>query len=162
MARIKQRRRSGSRAQIAPGGRAAVWWRLLPNVRPVAALVIRLRVVQGQLAQALGWARERGCRPGTSSYLREFEHITLARILIARAKIDASSHSLREAIGLLARLLEAAEAGERIGRVIEILVLQALACQVRGDLPPLCAAGALPRLAERRAISSRLWTKARP
>jgi LuxR family maltose regulon positive regulatory protein len=27
-----------------------------PNVRPVAALATRLRVVQGQLAQALGWA----------------------------------------------------------------------------------------------------------
>lgn len=107
-----------------------------PNVRPVTALVIRVWVVQGRVAQALGWAREQGLSAGDElAYLREFEHITLARILIARAKIDASSHSLREAIGLLARLLEAAEAGERIGRVIEILVLQALACQVQGDIP---------------------------
>ena len=36
-------------------------------------------------------------------------------------------------MGLLERLLEAAEAGGRMGRVIEILVLQALAHQAQGD-----------------------------
>ena len=40
-----------------------------------------------------------------------------------------------EAIGLLERLLQAAEAGERTGSVIEILVLQALAHQMQGDIP---------------------------
>jgi LuxR family maltose regulon positive regulatory protein len=40
-----------------------------------------------------------------------------------------------EAIGLLERLLEAAEAGGRTASVIEILVLQALASQMEGDIP---------------------------
>src|SRR5215212_6016516 len=97
-----------------------------PNVRPVAALVTRLRVAQGRLAEALGWAREqRLSAQDELSYLHEFEHITLARVLLARAKSDRSGHSMGEAIGLLDRLLVAAQAGERTGRVIELLVLQA-------------------------------------
>jgi LuxR family maltose regulon positive regulatory protein len=40
-----------------------------------------------------------------------------------------------EATDLLARLLEAAEAGGRSGSVIEILLLQAIAHQVLGDIP---------------------------
>ena len=42
---------------------------------------------------------------------------------------------MQEAVGLLERLLKAAEAGGRTGSVIEILVLQALAHQMQGDIP---------------------------
>jgi LuxR family maltose regulon positive regulatory protein len=38
-------------------------------------------------------------------------------------------------VGLLERLLQAAEEGKRTGSVIEILVLQALAHQMQGDIP---------------------------
>ena len=56
-----------------------------PNVRPVPALRARVRVAQGELGEALGWARERGLSVDDDlSYLREFEHITLARVLLAR------------------------------------------------------------------------------
>ena len=41
----------------------------------------------------------------------------------------------RAALGLLERLLQAAEEGGRTGSVIEILMLQALAHQAQGDLP---------------------------
>ena len=51
-----------------------------------------------------------------------------------------SAAGLDEAVGLLGRLLEAAEAGGPQGAVIEILVLQALARQLRGDLPAALAA----------------------
>jgi ATP/maltotriose-dependent transcriptional regulator MalT len=44
----------------------------------------------------------------------------------------ADSH-LHDALGLLGRLLAAAEAGGRVGSVIEILLLQALAHEVHGD-----------------------------
>ncbi len=67
------------------------------------------------------------------SYLHEFEHITLARILIARYKIDRVDGSFHGATELLARLLNAAEEGRRIGSVIEILVLQVLAHEAQGD-----------------------------
>ena len=54
-------------------------------MRPVAALKARVRVRQGRLADALGWARERGLSVEDDlSYLREFEHITLARVLLAQ------------------------------------------------------------------------------
>ena len=41
----------------------------------------------------------------------------------------------QQAIGLLERLLQAAEQGARTGSVIEIVVLQALAHQMLGDIP---------------------------
>ena len=56
----------------------------LPD-RPIAALKARVWVRQGQLTEALAWAREQGLSPDDDlSYLREFEHLTLARVLIAR------------------------------------------------------------------------------
>ncbi|HLF75142.1 MAG TPA: LuxR C-terminal-related transcriptional regulator [Anaerolineales bacterium] len=111
-----------------------------PNVRPVAALKTRVWVAQGRLGEALDWAREQGLfAEGPLSYPREFEHITLARILLARYKSDRTDSSIRVAIGLLERLLQAAEAGGRTGSAIEILILQALAHQALGDIPPALA-----------------------
>jgi LuxR family maltose regulon positive regulatory protein len=107
---------------------------LIPDIRPIEALKAKVYVKQGRLAEALGWARERGLSVDDDlSYLREFEHITLARMLIARYKIDRVDGSIHEAVGLLARLLNAAEEGRRMGSVIEILVLQALAHEAQGD-----------------------------
>jgi LuxR family maltose regulon positive regulatory protein len=42
---------------------------------------------------------------------------------------------MHEAVGLIERLLQAAEEGGRIGSVIEILVLLALAHEAQGDIP---------------------------
>jgi LuxR family maltose regulon positive regulatory protein len=112
-----------------------------PNLRPVAALKARLWLAQGRLGEALGWVREHGLSVDDEpSYLREFAHITLARVLLAHATGDHSERSLRAALRLLERLLQAAEEGQRDGSVIEILLLQALAQQRRGDLPAALAA----------------------
>src|SRR5215210_2780794 len=107
-----------------------------PDVRPVAALKTRVLVTQGRLVEALGWVRERGLSVGDDlSYLREFEHITLASVLIARYNRDRAERSIHEAMELLELLLKAAEEGGRMGSVIEILVLQALAHEAQGDSP---------------------------
>ncbi len=107
-----------------------------PNVRSITALKARTCIAQGRLGEALGWAREQGLAAEDDvSYLREFEHITLARILLARYKNDREDGSIREAIRLLERLLKAAEEGGRTRSVIEILVLQALAHQMVGNIP---------------------------
>ena len=107
-----------------------------PNVRPVPALRARVLAAQGNVAQALGWAREQGLSADDNlSYVREFEHITLARVLLARDATDGDASSLNEVARLLQRLLSAAEAGGRTGSVIEILVLQALAHHAGGDTP---------------------------
>jgi LuxR family maltose regulon positive regulatory protein len=96
----------------------------------------RLWIAQGRLGEALDWARARGLSIDDElSYLREFEHITLARLLLAQAQHDPADHALLTAMTLLARLLPAAETGGRIGSVIEILLLQALAHQAQGDMP---------------------------
>jgi LuxR family maltose regulon positive regulatory protein len=122
-----------------------------PNVRPIAALKARVWLAQGRLADALDWAREQGLSAQDElSYRREFEHITLARVLLASAQRDPAGPSTGEALGLLQRLLEAAEAGERTGSVIEILVLLALAHQAQGDIAAaLTALTRALRLAER-------------
>ena len=107
-----------------------------PNVRPIAALKARVWLAQGRLREALDWARERRLSAADDlSYLREFEHITLARILLAQYKSGHSENSLHEAIGLLERLLKAAEEGGRMGSAIEILVLKALTHQMQDDIP---------------------------
>ncbi len=108
---------------------------VVPNVRPVAALKTQVWVAQGRLTEALGWAREQGLSADDDlSYLSEFEHITLARVLIAQYKTDGADHSLQEAVVLLKRLLKAAEEGGRMGSAIEILVLQALSHEAQSDI----------------------------
>ena len=108
----------------------------IPNLRPIAALKARVWVSQGRPAEALDWARERGLSADSElSYLHEFEHITLARILIAQYKSDGVERALHQAMGLLERLLKAAEDEGRMGSLIEILVLQALTHQAQGDIP---------------------------
>ena len=109
---------------------------VVPNVRPVAALKTRVWVAQGRLAEAMGWARGRGLSVNDDlSYLSEFEHVTLARVLIAKYKSDRADRSIHGAMGLLDHLLKAAEEGRRMGSVIEILVLQALAQEAQSDIP---------------------------
>ena len=106
-----------------------------PNVRPVAAWRARVWVVQGRLSEALSWAYEQNLSSRDDlGYLREFEHLTLARLLLAQAKRDRADPTLLEVLALLERLLRAAQDSGRTGSVIEILVLQALTHQARGDL----------------------------
>ena len=84
----------------------------------------------GNAVEALGWAREHGLSAADDlSYVREFEHITLAGCSWPRELAIAPTSRSATAIELLERLLAAAEAGGRTGSVIEILVVQALAHQ---------------------------------
>jgi len=99
-----------------------------PNVQPVAATRARVLAGNGRVDEALDWARGQGLTADDElSYQREYEHVTLARVLLA-------SGTTQPAIALLDRLLTAAEEGGRAGTVLEILVLQALA---RRDTEPL-------------------------
>jgi LuxR family maltose regulon positive regulatory protein len=111
-----------------------------PAVRPIPAVRARMWVTQGRLGEALAWVRERSLSADDDlSYLLEFEHITLARVLLARDTAERAERSAQEVTGLLERLLSAAEEGQRTGSVIEILVVQALAHQARGDVPAALA-----------------------
>jgi LuxR family maltose regulon positive regulatory protein len=105
-----------------------------PDVQPVAAVRARLRIRRGELAHAQAWARERQLSPDDDpSYRREFEHLTLARLLVAQHRVEPDGHTLAEAQALLDRLLRAAEHGGRGASVIEVLILQAIAHDVGGE-----------------------------
>jgi LuxR family maltose regulon positive regulatory protein len=104
-----------------------------PDVQPVAALRARMLVAHGRLAEARAWAQTRGVSPVDAlNYVREFEHTTLARLLVAEAS-EGKSDVLGTAVGLLDRLLAAAEQGRRNGSRLEILIVQALARHAAGD-----------------------------
>ena len=106
----------------------------VPDVQPVAALKARVWIKQGRLTEALGWAQSQKVSVDDDlSYLREFEHITLVRLLIAHDRNGQVERSIHKALALLARLLNAAEEGKRMGSVLEILVLQSLSHEAQGN-----------------------------
>ncbi|MDQ1395519.1 MAG: hypothetical protein QOG64_778, partial [Acidimicrobiaceae bacterium] len=106
-----------------------------PAVRPIPALEARVQLAAGDIDAALRWAADHGLtHEDELTYLHEFDHITLARTLLAHAQDRNDRPTLGEATALLERLLAAAEEGDRAGSVIEILVLTALAHHGRGDL----------------------------
>jgi len=104
-----------------------------PNVRPIPALRVRVWIALGRWREAFEWAGERGLSVDDDlSYLHEYEHITLARMLLARHAAAPAERTIRDATRLLERLRQAAEAGGRTGSVIEIIVLQALCQHAQG------------------------------
>ncbi|MBX3284052.1 MAG: helix-turn-helix transcriptional regulator [Actinobacteria bacterium] len=104
-----------------------------PPVRPVAAMVAAARVEAGGIAAGRRWAAEAGVSPGDElTYVREFELLTLARLLVAESE-DGDREAAATAIDLLDRLLVAADGGGRSGTAIEVLVLLARAHRAAGD-----------------------------
>ena len=136
-ARLKESEGDLDAALILLDGAGRVYVKTpIPDTRPIEALKAKVYLKQGRLAKTLDWARARGLSADDEiSYLGEFEHLTLARILMAEYQSRQGRHALLKAIELLERLLKAAEAQRRTGSVVEILVVQALAHQGQGNLP---------------------------
>jgi LuxR family maltose regulon positive regulatory protein len=112
-----------------------------PDVRPVAAVRARLLTAAGRLGEARAWADRAGIAPTDDlTFVDEYAHTTLARLLVAEASAGDAA-ALPGAMDLLDRLRAAAEAGERAGSRLEILIVQALAREGAGD-----RAGALEAL----------------
>ncbi len=118
----------------------------IPDTRPIDTLKAEIYLKQGRLDKAQEWARMRGLSADDElNYLNEFEHLVLARVLIAEYQSRQEQSSILQAAGLLERLLKAAEAQQRTGSVLEILIVRALALQAvahkgRGDLSLALAA----------------------
>lgn len=105
-----------------------------PPVRPAAAVQAQAQLATGDTAAPRRWASERGLGPDDDlSYVREYEHITLARVLLATHTPDRSNRSADDGRRLCERLLASAEEGRRTGSAIEILIVLALAQQAGGD-----------------------------
>ncbi len=99
------------------------------------AVQAQVELAQTNLAAALRWADGSGLSLADEdlSYPREQEYLALARVRIAQGREDLTRPFLQEALGLLDRLLQDAEAKARLSSVLEILVLRALALLARGD-----------------------------
>jgi LuxR family maltose regulon positive regulatory protein len=107
-----------------------------PRVHPIHATRARVLAASGDVAGARAWARLHAVRADDElSYLREYEHLTLARVLLARSRTGETGGAVLavRATELLRRLLTAAEAGGRLGSIIEIEALRARALGAAGD-----------------------------
>ena len=104
-----------------------------PDIHPIPAVRARMLIAHERAASARAWATRTGISATDDlSYVREYEHTTFARLLVADAT-ESDDDSVATALELLDRLLAAAEAGRRDGSRLEILVVQALARDAAGD-----------------------------
>jgi len=128
LARIKQAR--GDSAGALAGVQRAVQFAEASSIQRLSILAsayqARIWLAQGELDLAARWADDYR-QVGETEYLREFEDLTLARVLLAE---DKSSGALT----LLDTLLSPAEAAGRMGTAIEIQALRALALQALDDM----------------------------
>jgi LuxR family maltose regulon positive regulatory protein len=121
----------GEAERVAPSPAAA------GLVNPVPAQRARLLLAQGDIAGAARWAQERGLSPDDEpGYPQEPEYLVLTRVRLAQ-------HQPGQALALLQRLLAQATGQRRMGSVIEIQALRALALAASGD-----ERGAMAALAE--------------
>lgn len=108
----------------------------IPDVRPLKALIARTWLLQDKLDDVQNWVRaQRLSINDDLTYIHEFEHVTLVRLLIAQYRNFRMDDYIHDAMRLLGRLLKAADDGGRIGSAIEILVLQALAYESQNNVP---------------------------
>jgi LuxR family maltose regulon positive regulatory protein len=97
--------------------------------RAVEIAQVKLWLAPGDLQAAKRWAasqEERLSSDDRFGFENELAQITLARVYIAHNRP-------REAVALLSHLEKAARSAGRMGRVIEILLLEALALRAIGD-----------------------------
>jgi LuxR family transcriptional regulator, maltose regulon positive regulatory protein len=130
---------AGALAAIGEAGQAVPTPGVASLLNPVPAQRARLLLAQGDTAAAAAWTSQRSLGAGDQpSYPTEREHLVLVRVLLAQG-------SAAPALALLERLHACAASQSRIGSVIEVRALQALALAASGDEPAAvdCLAEAL-------------------
>jgi LuxR family maltose regulon positive regulatory protein len=131
LARLKQARGQTNAAIEALERAGAITSRdsRVPNVDHVSSWQAGISLVQGDLKAAGRWADSQELELSSSDvpdFQFEMSYLTLIRVWIAQGKLEAAK-------GLLEQLLQAAEAEGRGSKVIEILVLRALALQAQAS-----------------------------
>ena len=125
---------AGALEAMGEAGQAGLSPQVIALFNPVPSQRARLLLAQGDTAATARWTQQRGLRPDDEpGYPQEREYLVLARVLLAQDRPG-------QALTLLDRLLAQAATGGRIGSVIEILALQALAHQASRDEPAAMAA----------------------
>ncbi len=131
---------AGRRASMQTADRLVRDYRLAPaTANWINAGLAQLWIAAGESAEVVDRLSGHGLTDESEiPYLRELEFITRARLLLAQGKHEA-------ALQLTRRLLAQVESGGRGGRIIEILVLQAMALQAmqQTDQALLCLGRAL-------------------
>jgi LuxR family transcriptional regulator, maltose regulon positive regulatory protein len=143
LARVRQAQGdfSAAWAAIHAAERCQPW--VWSTILTVEACKVRLYLIEGNLAAAIAWAESSGLdvegeidysateqKPQSS----ELNYLTYARVLLAQGRSPASTDFLQAAQRLLTRLSKFAQAGGRTIRVMETLLLQALAFQADNSL----------------------------
>jgi LuxR family maltose regulon positive regulatory protein len=144
VARIRQSQGDPAGALEAMGeaGQAGLSPQVTTLFNPVPAQRARLLLAQGDVEAAAQWTTAAGLSPADQPhYPLEAAHLVLARVLLA-------SNDPGAARPLLQRLLGAAAGQGRVGSVIEVQALLALALAACGD-----QAGALDALTEALALA---------
>lgn len=96
-------------------------------LNPVPVERARLLLAHGDAAAAVSWTKEQGLGVDDQpTYPREPDHLLLVRVLLAQGRPD-------QALVLLGRLRALAVDQGRLGSLIEIQVLRALASSAAGD-----------------------------
>ena len=118
---------AGAGEAMGEAGQAAPEAAVTGLLNPVPAQRARLLLAQGNVDAAARWAQENGLRAtDTPPYSREPEYLMLTRVLLAQDRPG-------QALALLERLHAQATAQGRLGSLIEIQALQALALAASGD-----------------------------
>jgi LuxR family maltose regulon positive regulatory protein len=111
----------------------------IPYANRVSSCQARLFLAQGDLVAALSWVDTQESAlevPDFPDFRFEEPRLTKVRVWIAQAYHQGSARGGSAGItfNYLNHLLSAAEAGGRVGNMIEILILSALASRVLGDV----------------------------
>ena len=125
---------AGALEAMGEAGQAGLSPQVITLFNPVPSQRARLLLAQGDTAAAARWTQQRDLRPDDEpGYPQERDYLVLARVLLAQDRPG-------QALTLLDQLLAPAATGGRIGSVIEIRALQALAHQASRDEPAAMAA----------------------
>lgn len=109
---------------------------MFPKVRPIPAMRARVWIAHGRLDEALAWASKRGVSlDDPIDYLSVFDHLTLARVMLAKAGEERTVDAVEPTMGLLERLRLAADDAGWVGSLVETLVLESLGYQRLGNSP---------------------------
>jgi LuxR family maltose regulon positive regulatory protein len=118
---------AGAREAMGEAGQVELSPQVAALLNPVPSQRARLLLAQGDVNAAAQWTTAAGLSPGDEpDYPREPAYLALARVLLAQ-------HDPGPALALLERLLVAAASQGRIGSIIEIGALRALALAAHGD-----------------------------
>ena len=107
---------------------------IVPHFKSMAAMHVQITLMMDNLTEALRWVDESGLSRKDEEllYSYEREYLTLTRVLLAQGRETPAGYFFENALHLLNRLLQRAEAKGRVSSMLEILLLQALVLHTQG------------------------------